>query len=280
MTDVHRAAAQGFAVAAGAYASGRPDYPGEIVGWLRDALGLRAGQVALDLGAGTGKFTPNLLATGADVIAVEPVASMRAQLSAPMRTQLSTTMPQSRVTSGVDQVLRVLDGTAQAMPLPDACVDAVVCAQAFHWFASRDALREIHRVLRPGGRLGLVWNVRDESIDWVARLTELVTPLEGDAPRFHRGTWREPFDGLLFGALRESVFGYLHTGSAQEVIIDRFMSVSFIAALPDAPRAAFELRLRELVDTHPALCAAGTVAFPYRTHAYWCERLPGVDAGI
>ena len=81
---------------------------------------------------------------------------------------------------------------------------------------------------------------------------------------------------MLFGALQESVFGYLHTGSAQEVIIDRFMSVSFIASLPDAPRVAFESRLRALVETHPALGCSATVAFPYQTHAYWCQRLPGV----
>jgi SAM-dependent methyltransferase len=124
--------------------------------------------VVADVGAGTGKFTPLLAATGADVIAIEPVDAMRAQIVARQPT------------------VRALPGTAQALGLPGASLDAIVCAQAFHWFADRAALDEFARVLKPGARLGLVWNVRDESVDWVAALTRIMTPYEGDAPRFTR----------------------------------------------------------------------------------------------
>ncbi len=253
---VHSAAQRGFTEQAATYARGRPDYPDALAGWLTGQLGLGQAQTVVDLGAGTGKFTKLLLRTGAQVQAIEPVDAMR--------TQLSAALPQ----------VRALAGTAQAMPLIDAQTDAVVCAQAFHWFADDAALAEIHRVLRPGGRLGLVWNVRDESVDWVAAITAIITPYEGDAPRFYKGDWRKPFAGTqLFGPLEETRFPYEHVGSAQEVIIDRFMSVSFIASLSAADQATVKARLQELVDTHPALQGRERIAFPYQTRAYACTRV-------
>jgi SAM-dependent methyltransferase len=247
---LHAAAKAGFAAEAASYARGRPDYPADLLPWLQRALALGPGKVALDLGAGTGKFTRLLARTEADVVAVEPIAQMRAKLSAEL------------------PAIRALAGTADAIPLADACLDAVVCAQSFHWFATEAALREIHRVLRPGGRLGLVWNVRDETVDWVAALTDIVTPFEGDAPRFYKGDWREPFASGLFGELQMTPFDYRHSGPPQEVIIDRFLSVSFIAALPAAKKALVAQQLRALVDSHPDLRGRGTIDFPYRTQAY------------
>jgi SAM-dependent methyltransferase len=254
MNQVHPSAAQGFSSAALTYVRGRPDYPAELLGWLGQDLGLQAGAVCADLGAGTGKFTRLLVRTGAEVVAVEPVAAMRDQLVA-----------------GVPGV-RAVDGTAQAMPLADGSVDAVVCAQAFHWFADAAALAEIHRVLRPGGRLGLVWNVRDESVDWVAATAAIMAPYEGGTPRYHTGRWRLPFTGGLFTDLEETCFPYQHVGHPEEVIIDRTMSVSFIASLPEAARAEVEARLRALIAGHPALRDRDSVAYPYQTRAYRCVK--------
>ena len=135
-TSIHDAAAKGFARAAGAYADGRPGYPAEIDSWLRETLGLRTGCVALDLGAGTGKLTSRLIDTGARVIAVEPVDAMLGILTGAL--------------PGVDARI----GTADEIPLGDQTVDAVVCAQSFHWFAFASALAEIRRVLKPGGEAG------------------------------------------------------------------------------------------------------------------------------
>lgn len=253
---VHTAAQQGYAKEAQAYARGRPDYPAELSAWLEKTLGLGTGRQVADVGAGTGKFTAMLAATGAEVVAVEPVDAMRAQIEA---LQLPT--------------VRAVAGTAQSIPLPAGEVDAVVCAQAFHWFASHESLSEFHRVLRPGGRLGLVWNVRDESVDWVAELTTIITPFEGDAPRFYKGDWRLPFPHPGFSPLVETRFAHAHVGPPQQVIVDRFMSVSFIAALPDRDRAEVRAQIEALIADHPALRGQDTVHFPYATLAYHCERI-------
>lgn len=259
MTDVHTAAQRGFSAEAQAYARGRPEYPAAILPWLANEMEVAAGKVVVDLGAGTGKFTKLLMLTGADVIAVEPVEAMRAQLTASLAS------------------VQVRAGTATAIPIAAASADAVVCAQAFHWFATEAALAEIHRVLRPGGGLGLVWNVRDEAVDWVAAITAIIKPYEGDAPRFYKGDWRKPFSagnstGRSFTDLEMTSFDYEHVGSAQEVILDRFLSVSFIAALPASENAKVADRLRALVASHPALRARDKIAFPYRTEAYRCLR--------
>jgi SAM-dependent methyltransferase len=254
IADIRSVALKGFGNAAQAYARGRPDYPDEMLNWLRRDLEIGPSKTAIDLGAGTGKFTKLLLQTDARIIAVEPVDAMRAELAASL--------------PGV----RVIAGTAQSMALSNGTGDAVICAQAFHWFATELALAEIHRVLKPGGRLGLVWNVRDDSVDWVAAITKIITPYEGDAPRYYKGDWRRPFAGRLFSDLIEARFAYQHLGTAQQVIVDRFLSVSFIAALPDDERLRVAEQLNELISTHPELRGRETISFPYQTHAYQCSR--------
>ena len=256
---VHHAAQEGFSRQAASYGRGRPDYPQQLAAWLQQVLQLRAGKSAVDLGAGTGKFTRLLLQSGANVIAIEPVDAMRLQLLQSF--------------SGIT----ALAATAQAMPLADASVDAVVCAQAFHWFASHEAVREIGRVLRPGGKLGLVWNVRDETVDWVAAITRIMAPYEGDTPRFHTGQWRRLFPNELFSELQETTVPYQHVGTPQAVILDRVLSVSFIAALPAAERAHVAQQLEALIASHPQLQQRQVVAFPYLTRAFCSTRAPISD---
>jgi SAM-dependent methyltransferase len=189
------------------------------------------------------------------VIAIEPVADMRDKLS--------------RRLAQVD----ARAGSADAIPLPDASVDAVVCAQAFHWFATSAALAEIHRVLKPNGKLGLVWNTRDASVGWVARINDIVDAVKGDTPRYYTGAWREafPFDG--FGPLHEDHFSHGHTGDPEDVILNRVRSVSFIIALPADERARIENKLRALIAVEPALSKRAGVTVPCRTSAYWTVKL-------
>lgn len=252
---VHPAAAEGFAAGAETYARGRPDYPPQVFDWLRTSLGLRDGCVALDLGAGTGKFTRHLVATGAHVIAVDPVTQMLEQL------RKSAPAADVRV------------GTAEAIPVDTSSVDVVVCSQSFHWFSTSAALAEIRRVLRPGGVLGLIWNVRDESVEWVAQLTRLITPYEGDAPRMASGEWRKLFPAPGFGPLHETRFPHGHTGSPERVIVDRVLSISFIAALPADVRASVATQVRNLIASTPSLANKPEVTFPYYTAAFHCVRL-------
>jgi len=261
MTNIHRMAVEGFTAGAATYVEGRPEYPPEIEAWLAHDLGLGSGKTALDLAAGTGKFSPRLLATGATVIAVEPVQAML--------DQLIRQYPQIDARSG----------SAQHIPLEDASVDAVVCAQAFHWFSTPEALHEIHRVLKPGGAFGLVWNVRDDSVPWVAALGRIMKPLEGDAPRYHSQKWRNVFPAEGFGPLREKRFLNTHTGPPEKVIIDRIMSVSFMAALPPDQQEHAISQLKEVIATYPELAGKAQVTFPYETLACSCIKLPYTSAG-
>lgn len=247
---VHHAAAAGYKTGSETYVRGRPDYPPAVADWLTETLGLNADSAVIDLGAGTGKFTGRLLATGAQVIAVEPVVQMLAKLSA-----------------AYPDVLAV-NGTATDLPLPDESVDVVVCAQAFHWFANKDALDEIARVLKPGGRLGLVWNLRDTRVDWVPKLDAIVNALEGDTPRYYTGAWRQVFPHPAFGPLQEQHFSHGHTGSPEDVIFNRVRSTSFIAALPQAEREAVDEQIRELIADEPALRGREVVTVPYETAAF------------
>jgi SAM-dependent methyltransferase len=241
---VHAAAANGFARAADAYERGRPDYPAGAVAWLAERLGLRPGRTVVDLAAGTGKLTRALLATGADVVAVEPVAEMRAALPA---------------------AARALDGTAEGMPLAGASADAATVAQAFHWFDGDRALAELHRVLRSGGGLGLVWNRRVLDDPVQAALHELMAPFRGDAPAHAARTWRDAFARtVLFGPLEERSFAHVQRLDAAG-LADRVGSVSFIAALPAAER-------ERVLDRARALAGTGRVALPYACEVSVCFR--------
>src|SRR5690606_15104085 len=113
--------------------------------------------------------------------------------------------------------------SAEALPLPDASVDAVIAAQAFHWFATPAAVAEFGRVLKPGGTLGFIWNMRDNSVGWVRRAFAIIDAYEGDVPRFHSGRWRNVFPAPGFAPIVEKTFRNAHTGSPQTVIIDRML---------------------------------------------------------
>jgi SAM-dependent methyltransferase len=253
--SLHEVAAAGYLRSTDAYERGRPAYPAGAVDYLTRALGLHAEACLLDLGAGTGKLTQLLEPTGARLVAVEPVATMREKFAAKL----------PRAT--------ILEGTAESLPLDAGTVDAVTVAQAFHWFDGARAIEEIHRVLKPGGRLGLVWNVRDESVAWVGELTRLLDPHEGSAPRYRTGRWRDPFHTTrMFSPLASAVFTHVHACSP-ETVVDRVASVSFIAALPAAEHQDVLARVRRLLDRHPKTRGRASIALPYRTDVFIATRL-------
>jgi SAM-dependent methyltransferase len=250
-----REARAGFGLVADAYERGRPDYPPALVGRLVDLLGGRPRPRILDLGAGTGKLTRRLTARGLEVVAVEPEPAMRDRLAG--------TAPDADVLAGV----------AEAIPLPDGSVDGAVAAQAFHWFRPDEALVELHRVLRPGGRLALVWNVRDVKVGWVHRLGRMVEALAGDVPRYRAGTLPAGFRRTrLFGPVRHERFRHVQVMDRAEVR-DRVASVSYVAAAPAAVRDALLADVDHLLATHRATRGQDRFELPYITDLWWADRV-------
>jgi SAM-dependent methyltransferase len=152
-------------------------------------------------------------------------------------------------------------------------VDAVVVGQAFHWFDGDAALAEIHRVLRHRRRLGLIWNVKDETVDWVRRLAEIIEPYRGQAPKVASGAWKSAFEGTrLFTPLERARFSFVHETDISTVIA-RVVSISFIAALPLEEFERVVTRVRDLLATHPDTRGRRVFPLRYRTGVYWCERI-------
>ncbi len=224
-----------FGEAAGAYERGRPDYPAGIVDWLLEGHPRRM----VELGAGTGKLTRALVGRVGSLVAVEPDAGMRAAFA--------------QVLPDVD----VLPGSGEHIPLDNHSAEAVVASQAWHWVDPERAVPEVARVLRPGGRLGLLWNTPDQRLGWVRELGEIVgfahDPLDA-----HSGL-PAPFTDVE--RHRVEWTNYL----TPQALIDLVASRSYCITSPaDVQTRALE-RVRELLATHPALANSPGVALPYIT---------------
>ena len=239
---IHRAAAEGFSRSAEAYERGRPRYPAEALALLLSRL--PAGAAVLDLAAGTGMLTRPLLEAGLEMVAVEPVAEMRAAL------------PRS---------VRALEGTAEAIPLGPGEVDAVVVGQAFHWFDGDAALPEIHRVLRPGGLLALFWNRRVDEDPVNRAIDRIVEPYRAGTPTHRVDAWRAAFERTtLFEPLSEDELPNQQRLDADGMEA-RVGSISFIAALDEPER-------RRVLERVRAIAGEGTVTVPYRTEVQMWRR--------
>ena len=233
-----RDAARSFAQVADAYDRARPGYPPEAAPWL---AGDRAVSV-LELGAGTGRLTADLVALGHDVLATDPLPEML------------------RLLSGRLPDVRTAVASAEDLPLPDRSVDVVVSAQAFHWFEPARALPEIARVLRPGGQIALVWNDRDERIPWVRRLGRVI------------GGAQQPTDPT-HTLLGSGLFGYVDSATFRHwqqvdraLLRDLVGSRSNVATMTETARA----RVLDQVDALYAEYGRGAdgMLLPYVTRCY------------
>jgi SAM-dependent methyltransferase len=235
------AATRGYAEKTREYERGRPDYPAALLAELP------AAETIVDLGAGTGKLTALLALTARRIIAVEPIAAMAARIP-----------PHANVT--------VLAGSAEAIPLPDACAGLVCVATAFHWFDYAAATREILRVLQPGGALALVWNVRDDRVPWVKAFSTVLDGHAGDTPRQSNGRWRAIFADVRFQHRASHAWPFSQEMPARTVV-DRALSTSFIAALPQAEQDVVREKIERIIAAEPSL-AHDPVTFPYVTELY------------
>jgi SAM-dependent methyltransferase len=252
---VHQVAESGFDREAASYERARPSYPPDCVAWFVDHLRIAPGRTVLDLAAGTGKFTRLLEPFGARLIAAEPVDGMRSVLA--------HTSP----------AVTVVASTAELMPFRDTSLDAITVAQAFHWFDAGVTLEECARVLRPGGRLGLLWNARDRSAPHVDALWSIMDRVEKNAPWRKHEEWRDAAftETTSFGPLHEATFHHEQVMTADEVV-DRFRSVSHVAVLEPTEQHAVLDEIRNQITTHPDTAGREHIAIPYRVDAYWCER--------
>jgi SAM-dependent methyltransferase len=218
-----------------------------VVERLAGMLGLGPETTVVDLGAGTGKLTRQLVPTGARVIAVEPLPEMRAQLEAAV--------------PGVE----TLAGSAEEIPLPDRSADAVTAASAFHWFDHHRALPEIHRVLRQGGALGIVANGRDLRDPLQAAVQELLGPYLPDLDEL--GGWRRVLaTSPLFGPPETFAASFEQLFDA-DGLAERIGTISYVAGLPDGERAAVLGRIRALGEAQPG----APFPFRYRTVVTVCR---------
>lgn len=232
--------ANSFGAAADAYERGRPGYPADVV----DRLVPEDARLVVDVGAGTGKFTRTLLGHAFEVVAVEPDAAMR-----------------SRLTTALPDV-RALDGSGEAIPLEDASADVVTFAQAWHWVDPERGAAEVARVLRPGGVLGLVWNVRDEDRPWSARLGALLKQPESRVMDYGAPVVGAPFtDG-----------GYEHFRWVHEqeraAFLDMVASRSYVIVRPAAERRALLDAVQRLLDQDPDTADRDTIPVAYTTHVH------------
>ena len=252
---VHDVAARGFGTEAETYERSRPSYPPDAMAWITEHLRLAPGTRVCDLAAGTGISTRLLVPTGAWVTAVEPVAGMRAVLT--------------RLVPGVP----VVAGTAELMPFVDASLDALTAFQAFHWFDADRALPELRRIIRPGGRLALVWNARDRTVEWVDAVWTVMDRVERKAPWRDHDRWADAAlrSERWFGPLHEATFWHEQT-LTRDQMIDRVRGVSHVAVLPPDEQERVLDEVRAILDEHPATEGRDEHALRYRVDVYWCER--------
>lgn len=228
-----------FGAQASAYERGRPSYPPDAVDWLLATGTGPPVRNVLDLGAGTGKLTSRLVERGLKVVAVDPIAEMLDVL----RESLPDTP--------------ALLGSAEQIPLDDDTVDAVLVAQAWHWFDPERAVAEVVRVLRPGGRLGLLWNVRDERLGWVKDFGRIVG-LEHD---WADATVELPEPFIDVQTHQVEWTNYI----TPQALIDYVASRSYCITSPADVRSRTLDDVRQLLATHPALAGAQGIALPYVT---------------
>ncbi|KAI8066690.1 S-adenosyl-L-methionine-dependent methyltransferase [Gongronella butleri] len=256
----HETAVSGFDKQTDNYDLARPSYPASAIEKIQSLLPAHA-KVA-EIGSGTGIMTRLLVAAGFDITAIEPVDGMRKKFS--------ESLPD----------VPVIKATAWDTTLPDASQDAVIIAQAFHWFDDLNTLKEANRILKPNGKLMLIWNMESKSAKWVDQLRALYESYDSAAPQYRKNQWQkvfeEPASASLFQLpLQHAHFDY-NMPSARELIMPRILSKSYIAVMDEEEQARLAARVNAVLDD-PAYEFAcdenGKFVYPHDTDLYWAEKI-------
>jgi ubiquinone/menaquinone biosynthesis C-methylase UbiE len=237
------------------YESGRPGYTEESVFALCEHLSLTVSSSIVELGAGTGKFTRILAKKYPNVLVVEPVPAMLEKLK--------SILPE----------VRGKLGTGEDIPSQDLSADAIIIANAFHWFSTEKAINEFKRVLKNGGGLGLIWNLDGVFTSaWGKIIDSWLDEIEGETPQYKTGLWRKVLEkSEFFSPLSEQHFSSSRATTPEE-IIDRVMSISFVAAQPDSVKVDLQQRIEKLLATHPETQGKDNLTVTFDTKIYWCFR--------
>jgi SAM-dependent methyltransferase len=240
-----------FGAHADEYERARPPWPEEAARWLVPDHA----ELVVELGAGTGKLTRAISALGARVVAVEPDPRMLAVLRA----------------LGLDGV----EGSAEAIPFDAGVADAVVAGSSLHWFELAPALREIHRVLTPGGRLGFGWNHRDDRHPAMARLSEAVYEAQArtPGPRWRSRDWAAAVTASgLFHDVEHMQFEHV-LELPRDALDDHLLSYAGVAALPDDERQRVSAAVAAVLDADRSVSDGGTLRLPFLVSAYRATRV-------
>lgn len=249
---IHPTASAGFTIGADDYEAARPSYAAEAIDWAFQVCEISTDAHVLDLAAGTGKLTRDLVTRAGLVEAVEPIEAMRQQF---------------RRVSGVD----AKDGIAESIPAQDHAFDAVFVGQAFHWFDPDTSIPEIHRVLLPNGSLTLMWNTRDKSDPIMRQLWELIDTHGKEIPKYRK---RKQTDGLpptkLFNEIARRKFPNPHPMTIQQMLT-RVSSTSYIAVLPKSKKQSLLKEAEDLLVPH--LDGDSALVAKYLTEVFCYRRM-------
>lgn len=260
----HTVATTSFDANHALYDQVRPGYIAEAVDWLTERLGLSDGSTVVDLAAGTGKFTAAIADKGYNIIAVEP--------SAGMLQTFTKNFPG----------FHAVQGDSYHIPLENGVADAVIIAQAFHWFADHDSLKEIHRVLRPGGSLGIIWNYDDVASlpqdSWQRAITELIWTHDGNVPQYRHNKWPAAFNDQNYfrTPLNEERFSFVRRlPNDPEAVWNYWQSRSYITALTNEERDSLHDRVVALYHklVKPEHVIDGQINSRHGVHIVWTSRI-------
>lgn len=252
MTQASAAYEQAWSSSEGAdlYERARPAYAPSAVAFAVEELGVRHGSRVVDLAAGTGKLTRQLVDTGADLLAVEPLEGMRGAFT--------------RVLPGVP----VVEGYAEVLPLPGNSIDAVFAGQAWHWFDSAKALAEVTRVVIPGGGLALLWNDYDTRVSWVRQYAAIRRSAFAETLSLHFGDWKQAFtERDDWTRVVREVFRHT-TRVSRQGVVERMLSSSAVAVQSSIARDGVASRIQTLLDQNEETRDRDKIEIPYQTQVF------------